>query len=202
MAFRGKGVLSFHHWQNVSMSVGKRDFSKTARRIFLKLLMKLGCLKGKKLTEPDFWEKNFISWIMPKNTPQNRVFWILQKKKKKNPLMCRFFRFKSCSIMTYMILLLKPHVWEESGSRVKCKTAFSQSYYRIFKLYYLKNYWKYKADFLYAGTYQLKLQIDDVILDKWVQAYPGMPKEAIKFLRTLRRYKVDFVHILCIFCDI
>ena len=136
---------------------------------------------------------------MPKNTPQNKVFWILQKEK--NPLMCRFFRFKSCSIMTYMILL-KLHVWEESVCRVKCKTAFSQSCYGTFKLYYLKNYWKYKADFLYAGTYQLKLQIDDVILDEWVQAYPGMPKEAIKFLRTLRRYKVDIVHILCIFCDI
>ena len=100
--------------------------------------------------------------------------------------------------MTYMILL-KPHVWEESGSRVKCKTALSQSYYRIFKLYFLKNYWKYKVDFLYAGTYQLKLQSDDVILDNWGQAYPGMPKEAIKFLRTLRRYKVDFVHILLYF---
>ena len=43
--------------QYASMSVGKRVFSKMALRIFLKLLMKLGCLKGKKLTEPNFWEK-------------------------------------------------------------------------------------------------------------------------------------------------
>ena len=39
------------------MSVGKRVFSKTAHSIFLKLLIKLGCLKGNKLTELDFWEK-------------------------------------------------------------------------------------------------------------------------------------------------
>ena len=51
-------------------------------------------------------------------------------------------------------------------------------------------------------TFCMQVHINDVILDEWVQAYPGMPKEAIKFLRTLRRYKVDFVHILCIFCDI
>ena len=39
----------------VSMSLGKLVFSKTAHTIFLKLLMKLGGLKGKKLMEPDFW---------------------------------------------------------------------------------------------------------------------------------------------------
>ena len=54
----------------VSMSVGKRVFSKTAHRVFLKLLMKLGCLKGKKQAEPDFWIKNLILGIMPKNTPK------------------------------------------------------------------------------------------------------------------------------------
>ena len=55
--FRWKGILWFHHCQYVSMAIGKRVLSKTAPRVFLKLLMKLGCLKGKKLTEPDFWEK-------------------------------------------------------------------------------------------------------------------------------------------------
>ena len=40
--------------------------------------------------------------------------------------MCRFFGFKSCTIMTFMILL-KPHVWEKSGSEVKCKNALGQS---------------------------------------------------------------------------
>ena len=54
----------------VIMSLGKRVFSKTARMIFLKLLMKLGCLQGKKLVEPYFWEKKY---------PKNRDFWILQK---------------------------------------------------------------------------------------------------------------------------
>ena len=36
------------------MSVGKHVFSKRAHRLFLRLFMKLGCLKSKKLTEPDF----------------------------------------------------------------------------------------------------------------------------------------------------
>ena len=54
---------------------------------------------------------------------------------------------------------------------------------------------KYKVDFLHAGTYLLKLQINDVILYEWGQACPGMPKEAIKTLRfQKRRYKVDFLH--------
>ena len=42
------------------MSVGKHFFSKTAHRIFLKFLVKLGWLKGKKLTELDFWEKSYF----------------------------------------------------------------------------------------------------------------------------------------------
>ena len=37
-----------------------------------------------------------------------------------------FFGFKSCTLMTFMILL-KPHVWEKYGPRVKCKNAFGQS---------------------------------------------------------------------------
>ena len=36
----------------VIMSLGKRVFPKIAHRIFLKLLMKLGCLQGKKLAKP------------------------------------------------------------------------------------------------------------------------------------------------------
>ena len=73
--------------------------------------------------------------------------------------------------MTFMILL-KPHVWEKSGSRVKCKNALNQSVSRSFEHQYLKNYWRYKVDFLHAGTYLLKLQIDDVILYDWGQACP------------------------------
>ena len=44
---RRKRILWFHHCQYVGRSVGKPFFSKGAHRIFLKLLMKLGCLKGK-----------------------------------------------------------------------------------------------------------------------------------------------------------
>ena len=39
-------------------------------------------------------------------------------------------------------------------------------------------------DILHAGTYLLKLQIDDVILHKWGQACSGTPKEAFKTLRS------------------
>ena len=35
-----------------------------------------------------------------------------------------------------------------------------------------KNFWRYKVDFLHGGTYQLKLQTDDVILHEWGQACP------------------------------
>ena len=71
---------------------------------FLKLSMKLGCLKG----------RNWRSWIFGKIShfgdnaqkyPQNRFFLDFAKKKKKNLLMCRFFEFKSCTIITFMILL-------------------------------------------------------------------------------------------------
>ena len=96
--------------------------------------------------------------------------------------MCRFFGFKSCSITTFMILL-KLHVQRKSGSRVKCKNALGQSDCRIFKLSYLKNYWRFKVDFLHAGTYLLKVQIDDMILGGRSQVCPGMPKEAIKTQR-------------------
>ena len=67
--------------------------------------------------------------------------------------------------MNFMILL-KPHVWEKSGSWFKYKNALGQSDCRIFKLKYLKNYWRYKVDFLHAGTYLLTLQIDNVVLDE------------------------------------
>ena len=60
------------------MSERKRFFSKKAGRIFLKLLMKLGCLKGKKLAELDFWEKSHFEGNAQKY-PENSVFWILQK---------------------------------------------------------------------------------------------------------------------------
>ena len=69
-----KGSYDF---TTVSMSVGKRIFFKTAHRIFLKLFMKLGCLKGKQLAEPDFFEKSHFGDNAQKY-PENRVYWILQ----------------------------------------------------------------------------------------------------------------------------
>ena len=54
------GEKGSYHFTTVSMSVcqdwsvGKYVFPKISHRIFLKLLMKLGYLKGKKLREPDF----------------------------------------------------------------------------------------------------------------------------------------------------
>ena len=53
--------------------------------------------------------------------------------------------------------------------------------------YYLKNYQRYKVDFLHAGAYLLKLQIDNVIVGGCGQACPGMPKEAIKTFRSQKQ---------------
>ena len=63
--------------------------------------------------------------------------------------------------MPFMILL-KPHVWEKSGSRVKCKNALDQSDCN------LKNYWKYKVEFLHAGTYLLKLHAAPCLLKLYI----------------------------------
>ena len=72
--------------------------------------------------------------------------------------------------MTFMILL-KLYVWGKPNSQVKCKNALSQPGGGIFKLYYLKHHQRYKVEFLHAGTYLLKLQIDDC---RWV--WSGMPR--------------------------
>ena len=87
-------TVSMSVCQFVSMSVGKRVFSKTAHRVFLKLPKKLGCLKGKNNGARNLG-KNLILGINTKaqKYPKNRVFWILQKKKN-SPLMCKFVWFK------------------------------------------------------------------------------------------------------------
>ena len=92
---------------SVSMSVGKHVFPKIAHRIFLKLHMKLGYLKDEKLIERVFEKKSHIG----DNAQKHSVFWANQKKIQID----RFFGFKSCTIITFMILL-KLHVWEKSGS--------------------------------------------------------------------------------------
>ena len=60
-----------------------------------------------------------------------------------------------------------------------CKNVLSQSDCRTSQKY-LKNNWRYKVGILHAGTYPLKLQIDDVVLSGCGQVCPGMLKEAIK----------------------
>ena len=79
------GKKVFYDFTTVSMSVTKCVFSKTAH---------------KKLAEPDFLEKNLILGMMPKNTKKICFFWTL---KKNSLLMCRFFGFRSCTIMAFMI---------------------------------------------------------------------------------------------------
>ena len=79
--------------------------------------------------------------------------------------MCRFFGFKLCTITTFMILL-KPHVWRKSGSRVKDKNTLGQSDCKISKLWYLKIIGCRKLIFCY--------KIDDVILREWGQECPKM----------------------------
>ena len=60
-----------------------------------------------------------------------------------------------------------------------CKNVPSQSDCWISQKY-LKNNRRYKVGILHAGTYPLKLQIDDVVLSGCGQVCPGMLKEAIK----------------------
>ena len=50
---------------------------------------------------------------------------------------------------------------------------------------------RYKVDFLHPDTYLLILKINDVILDGRGQAWPGMPKEAIKTLRSQKLNEVQ-----------
>ena len=83
MAFRRKGILisALSVCQYVSISVGIHVFSKTAHRIFLKLLMKLGCLKVKTRSSWIFGENVRFGDNVQKH-PHNRIFTICKKKKK------------------------------------------------------------------------------------------------------------------------
>ena len=73
-AFRLIGVLWFHHRQYVCILVGKRVFSETAHRIFLKLLLKLECLKAKNWCEKSHFRDN------TQKHPQNSFFFGFCKK--------------------------------------------------------------------------------------------------------------------------
>ena len=55
----------------VGWLVGNAVFSETAPRIFLIFWMKLGDYKGRKVTEPDFWEKFLIWRYSPKRLQIN-----------------------------------------------------------------------------------------------------------------------------------
>ena len=111
---RGPMISLLPLCQYVSRSVSKPFFSETAHRIFLKLLMKLVCFKGKKLKDPDFQEDLGIM----RQIPPNRDFFGFCKKI--SPLTCRFFGFKSCTIMSFMILL-NLEVWENLVPELNAK---------------------------------------------------------------------------------
>ena len=114
-----------------ALSVCQYILSKTAHMIFLKPLIMLQCLKRVKNWGSWFFaEKSHFGDNAQKHT-QNSVFWILHKRN--GSLICRCFRFKSCTISTFVILL-KLHVCGNSGSGEKFKNALGQSYCRIFKL--------------------------------------------------------------------
>ena len=93
--------------------------------------------------------------------------------------MCRFFGFKSCTMVTFMILL-KLHVWEKSDSQVNAKMLSANQIAGFLNFNVSKTVGGIKLIFLHTGTYQLKLQIYPAILGGHGQAYPGMPKEAIR----------------------
>ena len=76
--FRRNGVLPFHHCQYVSMSVGKRIFSKMAHRIFLKLVMKSGCLRVKNWRSRIFGKKSHFGDNTQEH-PQNSFFFDFAK---------------------------------------------------------------------------------------------------------------------------
>ena len=122
------GEKAFYDFTNVSISVGKRVFSKTSHRISLKFLLKLGSFKGKKLTE--LYRKKSQFGDNAQHTPKTGFFEFC---KKNWPKICRFFGFKLCTIMTFMILL-KTYIWEKYGFWVKCKNALDQSDCKNFKL--------------------------------------------------------------------
>ena len=77
--FRRNGVLPFHHCQYVSISVGKRIFSKMAHRIFLKLVMKSGCLRVKNWRSWIFGKKSYFGDNTQKH-PQNSFFFLILQK--------------------------------------------------------------------------------------------------------------------------
>ena len=54
-------------------------FSKTAHRMFLTLIINLGCLRGKKLAQLDFSGGKCHFDDNSQKDPKNRVFQILQK---------------------------------------------------------------------------------------------------------------------------
>ena len=71
--------------------------------------------------------------------------------------------------MTFMILL-KPHVWEKSSLLANQIAGYLNSNSITIECI--------KLIFLHAGTYLLKLEIDDVILHEWGQACPQHVKRS------------------------
>ena len=76
--------------------------------------------------KPEFWGKNLIWRIMPKDTP--KMIFLDFAATKNSPLMCRFLGGVNHEHNEFF-----DSVWEKSDSLVKCKNALGQSDCRIFK---------------------------------------------------------------------
>ena len=70
------------------------------------------------------------------------------------------------------------------------KNLFLKLNVKMLSAIQIANYQRYKVDFVHAGTYLSKLQIEDMILGGRGLACSGMPKEAIKTLRSQKLKKV------------
>ena len=142
--FSWKGVLWNHHYQSVNRSVSNDFFSKMAQKIFMKFGMKLWCLKGKKLTEPNFFIlKKKKSYFGKKLKNITKIGWF-GVYKKFDPLMCTIFDLTWSIVIVFIIL-------QKSCLREICLNAKISSANQIawcFKFEYLRNCFKYKEDLL------------------------------------------------------
>ena len=123
----------------------------------MKLNLKVWYLKGKKVGESDFLEKNSF-WVKSPEIPPKIGFFEVGKKF--CPLdVCAFFRVTWCTILAFMILR-KPHVFGNFDSGVISETALGQSDCRI----------------SHVIRYSWKLQFDHIVFVGCGQTCPSMPK--------------------------
>ena len=76
-----------------------------------------------------------------------------------------------------LMILLKPHVWEKSDTRVNAKMLSANQIARFLNFNTSKTIRGIKLILLHAGTYLLKLQIGDAILGDAI-LWSGIPRYA------------------------